>query len=1051
MPFSLSAKPPKPKPKKTKDKVVVRSSGRGGSGNIRKKVVPKEPPVASDAASTVSGAPMTPATISTTVSPAPVSPLPASDAASGKLSRITSTSGQSKTGSSFSADGGETEDRIKAPVGREILTARHRKLYTGRGGSGNAHKLVADESVYQRVLLHEQGIIQAYHEERKERAGSSTGRGGSGNIKRKKPSSGSETSSMRTRSSGKSWNSFTRRYRNTQTSNSSDYSLSPTTSNPQGFQSNDFGSMISPSILERAGIFDRVVEEDESQPADPPTSSHVTTAKKTSESHNQPKPPVKVVVTSEPDVITSPSPVVSSPISVAETPSTSHIPPQLPRLLAAKKTPPSAAVSTSWIANRFHEPVFGSLFNRASPPNVPSTSSSASSLVARSMTAPVAVPASASGSVDGSNMSDTSSLKDEKDILPGTTPTQPLSIRKANSPNAAQVMTNDQSAAVRARSASLNTNQANRNVNIYGTQALGSLQESPIDPSVHYTGYTNNPPYFSNLPYLPSHAPSASNPSSRNHGSPAPPPKRPLPPSPAASKTLDLPRGYGTEAARHSREMSSSSTSGSDLDLSRYNFPDAPGHQPTTRQREIEPRSLDMLVESSTGGVMMRTRFPPEPRATPPPPPLSRASSRAPVMPGAYQAALRSELEGEVPEGPPPLYQPRASRRYPTDLSPDQDYSEPSTPTLYSYRVASPASSAGAPSTRMIDASNPILRPNQRTPVPASPLSEAYSPPDGSPTEKYISEVRSNEKAHYYGGGHYQRLNTRRPSDPYHRVLVAAATAAKNSTPPPFMSRRGSPSQSQGQSQGNLSPTSAMSPHSFNSDTLDSASSYEPSTSSDLLRSRPTSQTFSTYTRGTNQSNWETSQATATAVDHHEHDFPQEDDDGHFYTSMLADLDGHEDERRRLFKEAMLAKTLKIPSSPVPSSSSTAGKENSRMYGSRVPPVPKHLMAAVAGKQQAMSEPGASPPSSRQLPMPPISRSTTPRPAPVPVPVPARTPTPTSSPAPSSHPLFPGGMGWDELNQPAPRKLSKMEKALLRRVEFGPNITAADVATIPLA
>ncbi len=53
-------------------------------------------------------------------------PMSANDAASSKLSRITS--GQSKTtgSASLSPDGGEAEDKIMAPVGREILTAKHR-------------------------------------------------------------------------------------------------------------------------------------------------------------------------------------------------------------------------------------------------------------------------------------------------------------------------------------------------------------------------------------------------------------------------------------------------------------------------------------------------------------------------------------------------------------------------------------------------------------------------------------------------------------------------------------------------------------------------------------------------------------------------------------------------------------------------------------------------------------------------------------------------------------------------------------------------------------
>ena len=54
----------------------------------------------------------------------PLSPLPASDAASGEVSHTASE--HTKTTGSLSNDGGEAEDRIKAPVGREILTANQR-------------------------------------------------------------------------------------------------------------------------------------------------------------------------------------------------------------------------------------------------------------------------------------------------------------------------------------------------------------------------------------------------------------------------------------------------------------------------------------------------------------------------------------------------------------------------------------------------------------------------------------------------------------------------------------------------------------------------------------------------------------------------------------------------------------------------------------------------------------------------------------------------------------------------------------------------------------
>lgn len=90
-------------------------TGRGGGGNIKRRTVPKTPPSA-DLASITSGVAISP------------SPAPQTDAGSSQLSRIASgITHTSKTGSSNSTpDMGEAEDKIKAPAGREILSAKHR-------------------------------------------------------------------------------------------------------------------------------------------------------------------------------------------------------------------------------------------------------------------------------------------------------------------------------------------------------------------------------------------------------------------------------------------------------------------------------------------------------------------------------------------------------------------------------------------------------------------------------------------------------------------------------------------------------------------------------------------------------------------------------------------------------------------------------------------------------------------------------------------------------------------------------------------------------------
>jgi hypothetical protein len=818
--------------------------------------------------------------------------------------------------------------------------------------------------------------------------------------------------STRTRSSGRSWGSVTRRTRQTAGTSTmvSDVSLSPIPSLAT-LPNNDFGTSLASSILEK-GVFERVEEEDESQFAGPSASSHMTSSgaeeTKGTESDDRQKPPIKVVVTSDPGMVSSGS---SAPTTSSSNAQIRHQPQRSP---ASKPISPSAIASGSWIANRMQEPVFSGGLYRSAPTPTPSpnpshysSNSSVSSPIGRAVSVPLA--RSPTNNRDGSQASDSSPPSRNVAMSPGTTPTQPLAIRKAGSANALNMVHQEMAYDPRStgRKGSFSSNQNNRLVSVYSPSGPKSFTTLRDDPMAQYAAYSTDPSF---LPYFIPPSPTTPTSHTINHPSP---PTRALPASPPASKMLDLPKSNAPSATRHTREMSSSSTSGSDLDLSRYHFPEAPGQQPTVLQRETHPASLDMIVEGGNGREIL-PRFPQElrkPQQQQQPTPVSssppRTTSRAPVLPGAYQAALRSAMEADVPDGPPPLYQPRASRRYHADIPQDQDYPEPSPPASYSpLRVASPASKGGV---RLLDTSSAMLRSSQRAGVSASPLSETYSPAEGSPTDKYPPEVRSTEKAHYAG---QRSASGRRPSDPYHRLLSAAA---KVSTPPPPMSRRGSSSYLQ--SQG-LSPHTAMSPHSFNSDSFDS--SYEQSSSDP--RSRPPSQAFSTYTRGTRHSTWGASQATATAVDHHEFDFPQDDDDGMFYTSMLADLDGSENERGRIFKEAISAKGPKT----------STGKEPQRMHAFPSPPMPQIPRNLAFTKHQVFSEPALSRSPSRQLPTPPLGPQATPTPGP-------------------AHPYFPGGMGWDELNRPTPRKLSRMEKALLRRVEFGPKTTAANVVAIPLA
>ncbi|PVG03985.1 hypothetical protein CPB86DRAFT_793325 [Serendipita vermifera] len=1043
MGFSLSAKPPKPKPNKGKEKVVVRASGRGGSGNIRRTKVPKTPPSGADLApttSTTSGG----GQIATSPTPTPLPDRGATPATASQLSNLGSTSNLSKAGSSGSAsayvDLGEAEDRIRAPAGREILTARQRRVFSGRGGAGNRHQLLADEAVYERVLLHEQGIVQAYKDERKEREGRSTGRGGHGNIKKKKSKSTlSDTSSTRTRSSVQSWGSIARKYRRAQgtsTTNSS-LSLSPIPA-LQPLPSNDFATSLASSMIEK-GIFERVDEEDETQVAGPSEDRTASTSKPFEEAVNMPQ--------STPIVEKDSTSAASINSSVSASPAPTPLP--FFGAITSSESKPTAAGTTSpssWLANRLKNTMGTKNTTRAVPPSpvLPSLGKTSifSSSSGRRTDSPVSSDRQASSS-DALALSRSSSSSSTPVInivaAPSTTPTATSVLRPAASSekNKGKEPSEEGVSTIRSRQNPLTA--SNRNVAVYAPQGPGyaassSSHEDPI------AMYSNNSYNTSSLRYLSRPDPY---PHSRQYTGTLPSSKA-LMAQASTSAVLQPPPPMiqsADDATRHSRGMSSSSTSGSDVDVSRYDFPEAPPHAPRTVQREYNAAPL-RLVSSPVENQAMMSR--PTDSSGERTPTYNKPPSRAPVHPGAYQAALRAAIE-EIPDGPPPLYQPRASRRIYSESMPEQDYSDPPTPTSYSpYRVASPM--MRVPSRSHMDSSNASGRPN-----PSSPLSEVHTPGSTSSDRGY-SDSRSEKAA--YG----MNRPGRRPSDPYQRILAAAARG----TPPNHhtIPRRGSSSQMSQISQMSaqtLSPTPTGTTPSLISD---QQSDYTLDTSSSDLRSRPTSQAFSTYTRGTNnsQSTWGASQATATAIDHHDTDFPPDnghEDDSTYYASMLRDLDGYEQERSRSLKETLPAKGVRSP---------PAGKEPVRQMSGQqtlsppMPQIPRHLME----KQKIhLSDfplpPMTQPPPGRQLPTPPILQygsppSSTQRSLPPSMKtLPKTLPNPPrDAPPPVPHSLFPGGMGWDELNRPVPRKLSKMEKALLRRVEFGA-VAASDIASIPLA
>lgn len=1033
MRFSLSAKPPKAKPKKLKDSRPVMRTGRGGAGGYRKKV-PKAPAelasLASDGQSVVrstSGSGIGAAPQAGSISDPHGSHL--------NLSRITQSI---KSGTTVSpSEGEENEDRLTAPAGREILSAKHRKIYSGRGGAGNKHTLVADDKVYEGVLLHEQGILQAYNAERKAKEGTSTGRGGYANIKRKKKSPYSDSSSIRSRASSRSWgsSSFSRRAQQSSTSvtrSNTSLSQEPIPS-LQTIPANDFGTSVVQTMMDK-GIFDRVIEEEESEAAVASSVVESLRGESVATGSELHHPTIHVTITPSTSSVGDQQQQSPAP---SPSPSLQHV-----RSPASKPISPNAISSGSWIANNLQEPQQQGRLSKSPTPKHPISSGTSRGNVARP-TSPTAQTSlagriksglqftlrrttSSEGSHDREAMaSPLSSPVVNITSSPSTTPTANSYMRTnahnsfspdPSSPLSPQQQGHSQSTRPRASS-----NQANRNASVYSPEGLTG------DGSVGlYTGHSQEP---SNLPYLgQSSAP-------RPSGSKMPVAEGRQ--SPSAGKTLNVAPTPDALDPRHARHMSSSSTSGSDLDLSGYNFPDAPGHSPVVRPRDTEP--IHTVIRGGNGELM--TRRPSEPMSrtisqTPPPshplpptpvealpsaPTQPLRAGRAPVQPGAYQAALRSIID-DVPDGPPPLYQPPASsRRYHNDTSTaaESEYPDSPVPAGYHspYRVSSPYRSPSK--TQQYDThpnqhGNASSRP--RATGPASPLAEYISSADGNNSGPSSPVERYSEKS-YYGTS---RSNTnRRPSDPYQRILAAAAMPV----PPGGHSPNGSPSSSRRGSSSNqgqtLSPLSATSPGSpYGSGGLED----------DDPLSRPTSQTFSTYTRGTRHSTWDASQVTATAVDHHEDDFPNAEDAGTYYTSMLADLDPYNPEL------AGARDRKRVPSSAKEKESS-AWRQPDYPPSPPLPQIPKHLLGR-SHQQQSRLQQSLYPPQtqhapanrspSRQLPIPPVG------------------------PPPAAPRVFPNGMGWDELNRPPPRKLSKMEKALLRRVEFGA-VAAADIASIPLA
>jgi hypothetical protein len=778
-------------------------------------------------------------------------------------------------------------------------------------------------------------------------------------------------------------------------------------------------------MIER-GIFERVEEEDETQVAGPSGEGTASTSKSVDQAVHVPQP----TIPEEKEMTSAAS--INSGVSAEPT----HAPSPLFGSSGSNESKQMASPTSpgNWLTNRLKGTMTAKP-TRVIPPSPALPSLGKTSIFSSTSSRRTDSPASERqiSSSDGLALSRSSSASSTPVInitaAPSTTPTATSALRLAGTSEKVPSKTTDTkeegSSTLRARQNPLTASASNRNVAVYAPQGPGyaASSSSHDDPMAMYSArdHRYNP---SSLPYLAQPDPYTL---PEQHAGTIPSGKAKMAQA-STSNAPQFPPQFVDDPARHSREMSSSSTSGSDVDVSRYNFPDAPPHKPRTMQPEYNVANLRMAGTPAENQAMMSRSGDNSGERTPT---YNKHPSRAPVHPGAYQAALRAAIE-EIPDGPPPLYQPRASRRLYNESIPEQDYSDPPTPTSYSpYRVASPMR---VPSRSTMDSNNSASRP-----TPSSPLSEVYTPSGSSFSDRGYGENR-NEKAAYGSS------RSRRPSDPYQRILAAAARG-----PPPghnSLPRRGSSSQMSAQT---LSPTPTGNTPSLISD---QQSDYAADASSSDQRSRPTSQAFSTYTRATSQSTWGASQATATAIDHHDTDFPPDnghEDDSSYYASMLSDLDGYEQERSRTMKEALPAKGVR---------STPAGKEPIRQMPSPqnlsppMPQIPRHLLE----KQKIHLSDFPLPPTRRELPTPPLlqqygsSPSSTQRTLPAMKSLPTKSlpSPPKEAPPPVPHSVFPGGMGWDELNRPIPRKLSKMEKALLRRVEFG-TVAAADIASIPLA
>lgn len=473
--------------------------------------------------------------------------------------------------------------------------------------------------------------------------------------------------------------------------------------------------------------------------------------------------------------------------------------------------------------------------------------------------------------------------------------------------------------------------------------------------------------YYPRTAYDPSQAPrrgSDSQPESSTKRV-GPPPRRPLPPNPSP-----IPSALSPTSGGHSRQLSGDSTGGSSLDLSRYNFPDAPGHEPSRPSRGTSP-ALQAIVVGSGGEAMLR-------RVNPERPPVSivtnRVASRAPIQPGAYKNVRRPFVDDEA-DSPPPSYEP------------------PSSIELFNHEMAqraerSRAATSGQPTTR----ATPPLR--------LSRTAQSSS----SSTSPVVDRGSSGSRS----------LGVRGPSRRPSALLSGRQNSNEGFSELAYI---------------NDSP-SATAPPSPRPAFLDSPMDYTPNEPKGSRLSRP----YSMLRRGDYAQTISGSQVTATAVDHHEHDFPPLDDDDEavFYSSIFGELDDYDSEHRKVITTAISNKWF----------SDTKSRKEFMNRGS------DYTRGGGNGKTDSFvlvdyqNEPIRSPQHQPQS-SPALQASPAPRRLPI---RPIRSPTPK----PASVPYYPDGLEVDDLSYPAPRKLSRMEKALLRRVEFG-QVAAGDMANIPLA